>query len=161
MVSRYSSKAHQREGRISLFATTSNASTNQQTDSPGMSRIGSPDFGSTESLERASSPYESNPHIDYNAAMASQLESQNEETLNTMHMKISALKDLTTKMGDQINMSQHNLGSLGSNMESAGRRIRGNMKRMFVMAERSGINWKIWLMFFCVVFTFFFVVWLF
>lgn len=151
----HSSTARQREGRISLFATTPS---NQQQSYNNTSTTSS-DFNN--SLPPATSPYEKEPKRDYNAAMMSQLESQNEETVNIMHSKLTQLKDLSMKMGDEINKSKLNLGSLGSNMEAAGHRIRGNMKRMVIMAERSGISWKKWLAFFAIVFLFFLMAWLF
>ncbi|VEU19410.1 DEKNAAC100684 [Brettanomyces naardenensis] len=160
--SRYTSKVHQREGRMALFATTPGTTTpNGYSVNPSVNGKDPSTQIDPNDIARSSSPYEAEPRRDYNAAMLSQLESQNEETVNTMQSKISALKDLSLKMGDQINQSKLNLGSLGSNMEAAGHRIRGNMKRMFVMAEKTGISWKTWLLFFAIVFLIFFWVWLF
>ncbi|QPG76955.1 hypothetical protein FOA43_004349 [Brettanomyces nanus] len=159
----YSSKVHQREGRTALFSTipSSNSSASVNGGAGNVDSATPVDYDTDDSIGRSSSPYIKEPKRDYNAAMLSQLESQNEETVNVMQSKISALKDLSLKMGDQINQSRLNLGSLSSNMEAAGHRIMGNMKRMKIMADKTGISWKIWLGFFCFVFLIFFWVWLF
>lgn len=40
-------------------------------------------------------------------------------------------------------------------------RLRGTMNRMLVMAEKTGISWKVWLTFFAAVIMLFFYVWIF
>ncbi|ODV86966.1 hypothetical protein CANARDRAFT_27307 [[Candida] arabinofermentans NRRL YB-2248] len=182
--SRYSSKVHQREGRTSLFTTTQQqalsasqsptrsnqfyqqpiSSANSQTSISSINHQQSRHIINDESsFIRSSSPYENSntPKKDYNASLLSQLESQNDETVSIMGSKISALKNLSLKMGDEINKSKLNLNSFGGDMESTMNNVKGNFKRMIIMADKTGISWKIWLLFFGVIFFVFFWVWIF
>ncbi|KAG7773176.1 hypothetical protein KL930_004650 [Ogataea haglerorum] len=167
MSSRYSSKAHQREGRTALFSTVS------QPVSAAHSPIRTHNTSSATSLDnlrrqedpfaRPSSPYNTadTKKRDYNASLMSQLESQNDETVDLLGSKITALKDLSMMMGDEINKSRFNLSALGGDMELSKNRIKANLNRMAIMADKTGISWKIWLLFFTVIFWIFLWVWLF
>lgn len=145
MSSRYQSKVHQREGRTALFDTTG--------EEP-------PKLPADDDYERSSSPYTKEPKRDMNAAILSQLESQNEDTVNTMSSKIAALKGLSVKMGDQIRQSNLDLGELGSDFTVTSARIKNIVKQMTIMAEKTGIPLKVWLIFFVIVFLLFFWVWI-
>ncbi|KAH3661362.1 hypothetical protein OGAPHI_006769 [Ogataea philodendri] len=160
---RYSSKAHQREGRTALFSSTSQPVSASQ--SPSRQFNG----GSATSPQddpylngKSTSPYDGSEHKkkDYNASLMSQLESQNDETVGNLGSKIAALKSLSLMMGDEINKSKLNLSALGGDMDQTRNRIRTNFNKMVIMADKTGISWKIWLLFFTLVFWFFMWVWL-
>ncbi|ANZ73086.1 BA75_01699T0 [Komagataella pastoris] len=131
MFSRYSSNLHQRDNRSSLFET------------------------------RSASPYDDAPSKkDYKASLLSQLESQNEDELTTMSEKVLMLKNLGSRMGDEIKNSQLNIDDLHSTMTNTQTRLKNTFKRMMVMAKKTGISWKLWLLFFFLVWLWFFFVWL-
>lgn len=67
---------------------------------------------------------------------------------------------LTIAIGDEIRDTTH-MTDLESSFEGTRVRLRGNMKRMLRMAERTGVGWKVWLGFIFAVFLLFFYVWLF
>ena len=50
---------------------------------------------------------------------------------------------------------------MNDGFEATRLRLRGTMNRMMVMAEKSGIGWRLWLAFFAAVILLFFYVWLF
>jgi hypothetical protein len=52
-------------------------------------------------------------------------------------------------------------GFQNETFENTGIRLRGTMNRMLRMAERTGVGWKIWLLFFLAVSVLFWYVWLF
>ncbi|KAJ5090381.1 hypothetical protein N7532_009065 [Penicillium argentinense] len=96
----------------------------------------------------------------YSDAVLSSLESQNDAEVEGITSKVKMLKDLTLAIGDEIRDTAH-MNELESSFEGTRVRIRGNMKRMLRMAERTGVGWKVWLGFFLAVFLIFFYVWLF
>jgi len=49
---------------------------------------------------------------------------------------------------------------MNDTFESTRIRLRGTMNRMLRMAERSGVGWRVWLLFFVAVFFLFAYVWL-
>jgi blocked-early-in-transport protein 1 len=51
------------------------------------------------------------------------------------------------------------LGDLEENFEKAGAKLKNTFGRMMIMAERSGISWKVWLGLFAFIFIMFFYVW--
>ncbi|GME76784.1 unnamed protein product [Ambrosiozyma monospora] len=121
---------------------------------------------SQETFQRSASPYDINASVnkqqrDYSASAIAELESQSNEKLGMMSFKVSSLKELSMKMGDQIKNSKGSLANLNSDFDKAGSKIKGNMKRMYIMAEKSGIPLKVWFAFFAFVFFLFFYVWLF
>ena len=68
---------------------------------------------------------------------------------------------MTTAIGDEIRESSALAEKMNEGFDNTRVRLRGTMNRMLVMAERSGIPWKVWLGFFvAVIFTFLYV-WLF
>jgi blocked-early-in-transport protein 1 len=44
--------------------------------------------------------------------------------------------------------------------ENARTRLKGTFNRMMVMAERSGVGWRMWLLVFALIFLVFFYVWI-
>lgn len=50
---------------------------------------------------------------------------------------------------------------MNDSFDSTRQRLRGTMKRMLRMAERTGVGWKVWLAFFAAIILLFWYVWLF
>ncbi|KAJ5595871.1 hypothetical protein N7450_002329, partial [Penicillium hetheringtonii] len=96
----------------------------------------------------------------YSDAVLDSLESQNDAEVEGISSKVKMLKDLTIAIGDEIRDTTH-MTDLESSFEGTRVRLRGNMKRMLRMAERTGVGWKVWLGFLFAVFLLFFYVWLF
>lgn len=68
---------------------------------------------------------------------------------------------MTVAIGDEIRDSSALAGKMNDSFDNTRVRLRGTMNRMLVMAERTGIPWKVWLGFFAAVSMLFFWVWLF
>lgn len=68
---------------------------------------------------------------------------------------------MTTAIGDEIRESSALAEKMNQGFDNTRVRLRGTMNRMLVMAERSGIPWKVWLGFFAAVILIFMYVWLF
>lgn len=171
-MSRYSSKAHQRD-RQALFSAEDMSKSPSPSPMPsGMPMmINSIDStgisgglgGQVPSSVSVSSPYGSKQRSGYSASAQemAQLESQSEETVSIMKDKIGALRDLSLAMGTEINKSKRNLVELGEDMGVSSERIKYNMNRMRRFVEKSGVGWKVWLGFTVIVMWWFFWVWLF
>jgi blocked-early-in-transport protein 1 len=68
---------------------------------------------------------------------------------------------MTVAIGDEIRESSALAEKMNDTFDQTRVRLRGTMNRMLVMAERSGISWKVWLAFFGAVMLLFTYVWLF
>lgn len=68
---------------------------------------------------------------------------------------------MTTAIGDEIRDSSALADKMNERFDNTRVRLRGTMNRMLVMAERSGIGWRVWLGFFAAVILIFLYVWLF
>jgi blocked-early-in-transport protein 1 len=68
---------------------------------------------------------------------------------------------MTVAIGGEIRDSTALAEKMNDNFESTQRRLRGTMNRMLLMAERTGVGWKVWLAFFAAVIILFTYVWLF
>lgn len=98
----------------------------------------------------------------YSAAVLEELESQNDNTATTLlSQKVGQLKQLTIAIGDEIRDSSTLADQLNNTFENTGVRLKGTMRRMLRMAERTGVGWKVWLGFFAAVWMLFVWVWLF
>jgi blocked early in transport 1 len=75
--------------------------------------------------------------------------------------KVKMLKDLTVAMGDEIRDSSAMMDKMNDSFDNTRLRLRGTMNRMMIMAERTGVGWKVWLGFFAAVVFIFMYVWLF
>ncbi|KAK9471009.1 uncharacterized protein V1510DRAFT_234081 [Dipodascopsis tothii] len=140
--SRYTSTLHQRDARTQLFET----------------RAGSPGYGYSEDK---SAPFRSatpNARGQYSDTVMSGLESQNDNELEGLTARVRMLKTITTKIGDEVRDSTKLMTTLETGFESTQVRLKGTYKRMMVMADRSGIPFKYWLMFFGFVFFMFWLV---
>jgi len=68
---------------------------------------------------------------------------------------------MTMAIGDEIRESSALAEKMNDSFESTRVRLRGTMNRMLLMAERTGVGWKVWLGFFAAVCMLFTYVWLF
>ena len=68
---------------------------------------------------------------------------------------------MTTAIGDEIRESSALAEKMNDTFDSTRLRLRGTMNRMLVMAERTGVGWKVWLAFIAAVVLIFLYVWLF
>ena len=97
----------------------------------------------------------------YSDAVLSHLESQNDKELDGISGKVKMLKDLSVAIGDEIKSSTSLAETMNDSFDNTRVRLRGTMNRMLRMAEKTGVSWKVWLLFFCAVWTIFVYVWLF
>lgn len=68
---------------------------------------------------------------------------------------------MTVAIGDEIRESSALAEKMNEGFDQTRLRLRGTMNRMLVMAERTGVSWRVWLAFFAVVIFLFVYVWLF
>jgi blocked-early-in-transport protein 1 len=66
---------------------------------------------------------------------------------------------MTLAIGDEIRDSSALAEKMNDSFDSTRVRLRGTMNRMLLMAERTGVGWKVWLAFFAAVVFLFFYVW--
>jgi blocked early in transport 1 len=71
------------------------------------------------------------------------------------------MKEMSEAIGVEIRESSTLIENMNNNFESTRVKLKGTMNRMMIMAQRSGIGWRVWLMFFMLVFFLFTYVWLF
>lgn len=68
---------------------------------------------------------------------------------------------MTVAIGDEIRESSALAEKMNDGFDKTRVRLRGTMNRMLLMAERTGVGWKVWLAFFGAVILLFTYVWLF
>lgn len=105
----------------------------------------------------------SKPPTSYTStALLDHLEAQNETTQTSLlSSKVSQLKQLSIAIGDEIRDSSSLAQSINDGFENTSTKLKGTMKRMLRMADRTGVGWKVWLGFFAAVWCIFVYVWLF
>ncbi|OAA41397.1 Target SNARE coiled-coil domain protein [Metarhizium rileyi] len=140
-----SSTLHQRDSRSALFEGYDGGT---GTHSPSYHGHG----------YRAATP---NRKGQYSDAVLNELESQNEDQVAGILGKVRTLKDMTVAIGDEIRESSALADKMNDAFDNTRMRVRGTMNRMKIMAERTGVGWKVWLLFFAAVGMLFFYVWLF
>ncbi|CAJ2511539.1 Uu.00g071640.m01.CDS01 [Anthostomella pinea] len=106
-------------------------------------------------------PATPNSRGQYSDATLNELESQNDEHVAGILGKVKVLKEMTTAIGDEIRDSSALAEKMNESFDITRVRLRGTMNRMMVMAERTGVGWKVWLGFFAAVVMVFTYVWLF
>ena len=74
---------------------------------------------------------------------------------------MTQLKQLTIAIGDEIRDSSALADKMNESFDNTSVRLKGTMRRMLRMAERTGVGWRVWLGFFVAVFFLFAYVWLF
>ncbi|KAH8677427.1 hypothetical protein BX600DRAFT_449734 [Xylariales sp. PMI_506] len=177
MASRFNnSTLHQRDSRSALFegykggAAAADATRRQYTPSPssvggGYGYGGYPGsngngahLGAESRGFRSATP---NSRGQYDTATLDELESQNDQEVSGIMSKVKILKTLSVAMGDEIRDSSAMMDKMNDTFDSTRLRVRGTMNRMLLMAERTGVGWKVWLFFFTAVILIFLYVWLF
>ncbi|KAK1830771.1 hypothetical protein QBC39DRAFT_103338 [Podospora conica] len=106
-------------------------------------------------------PATPNARGQYSDAVLNELESQNDAQVDGILGKVRILKDMTMAIGDEIRDSSALADKMNDGFDRTRLRLRGTMNRMLVMAERTGVGWKVWLGFFAAVVLVFMYVWLF
>ncbi|KAK4181097.1 hypothetical protein QBC36DRAFT_318602 [Triangularia setosa] len=182
MASRFpSSTLHQRDSRSDLFKGYSGGpSSSSRTASPstfssqpgrgggygyggynsnnGSSSLGIGEGSSGNGGYRSATP---NRKGQYSDAVLNELESQNDAQVDGILGKVRILKDMTVAIGDEIRESSALAEKMNEGFDNTRLRLRGTMNRMMVMAERTGVGWRVWLGFFAAVIMLFVWVWLF
>ncbi|KAK0706809.1 hypothetical protein B0T26DRAFT_743955 [Lasiosphaeria miniovina] len=106
-------------------------------------------------------PATPNSRGQYSDAVLNELESQNDHQVEGILGKVKVLKDMTIAIGDEIRESSALAEKMNDSFDKTRLRLRGTMNRMLLMAERTGVGWKVWLGFFLAVIFLFSYVWLF
>ncbi|EAQ83972.1 hypothetical protein CHGG_10376 [Chaetomium globosum CBS 148.51] len=96
-----------------------------------------------------------------NDAVLNELESQNDQQVDGILGKVRLLKDMTVAIGDEIRDSSALAEKMNDGFDQTRLRLGRTMNRMMVMAERTGVGWRVWLAFFAAVIFLFVYVWLF
>ncbi|KIH91586.1 blocked early in transport 1 [Sporothrix brasiliensis 5110] len=176
-----SSNLHQRDPRSALFegytGPGADASANRRNMNASPSRFGTPGGspsgygygypggnGNGNGLAPQNGGYRSatpNKRGQYSDAVLNELESQNDSQIEGILGKVRVLKDMTVAIGEEIRESSALAEKMNDTFDATRVRLRGTMNRMLVMAERTGISWRIWLGFFFFVGLLFTYVWLF
>ena len=81
--------------------------------------------------------------------------------LTTILTIVVITMQLTVAIGDEIRDSSKMAEGMLDSFDNTGVRLKGTMKRMLRMAERTGVGWRVWLGFFAAVIFVFWYVWLF
>lgn len=68
---------------------------------------------------------------------------------------------MTIAIGEEIRESSALAEKMNDSFDNTRVRLRGTMNRMLIMAEKTGVGWKVWLLFFAAVGALFFYVWVF
>jgi blocked-early-in-transport protein 1 len=68
---------------------------------------------------------------------------------------------MSIAIGDEIRESSALAEKMNESFDKTRLKLRGTMNRMLVMAEKTGVGWKVWLLFFLAVALLFVYVWLF
>jgi blocked-early-in-transport protein 1 len=124
-----------------------------------------PSFSAYPSNQTTSTPKSTNGAPRGNGALSmaelEHMESQSDEQVSNILGKIGRLKDLTTQIGDEIRSSNNLVETMNDGFSVTSQRLKGTMRRMLRMAEKTGVGWRVWLGFFAVVVLLFWYVWLF
>ncbi|KAI0518430.1 hypothetical protein F5B22DRAFT_599191 [Xylaria bambusicola] len=172
MASRFGhSTLHQRDPRSALFEGYSGANSprRQASASPSPAALGGYGYNSGAGASaqhlgvenRGFRPATPNSRGQYSDAVLSELESQNDQQVEGILGKVKILKEMTVAIGDEIRDSTALAEKMNDTFDSTRVRLRGTMNRMLLMAERTGVGWKVWLGFFAAVIFIFCYVWLF
>ncbi|KAI0154378.1 hypothetical protein GGR57DRAFT_502584 [Xylariaceae sp. FL1272] len=169
MASRFgNSTLHQRDSRSALFEGYGGDATRRQASGSPSPALGGYGYNSGNSSHqhlgvesRSYRPATPNSKGQYSDAVLSELESQNDAQVQGIMGKVQMLKGMTIAIGDEIRDSSALAEKMNDAFDSTGNRLRGTMNRMKLMAQRSGIGWKLWLLFFAAVILIFTYVWLF
>ncbi|POR31869.1 Uncharacterized protein TPAR_07919 [Tolypocladium paradoxum] len=165
------SSLHQRDSRSALFeGYTGDPTTTRRTTTaspsggygyPGGSNGNGHASGGLGVERQSFRPATPNRKGQYSDAVLNELESQNDAQVAGILGKVKTLKDMTMAIGDEIRESSALAEKMNDTFDSTRLRLRGTMNRMLLMAERTGVGWRVWLGFFAAVIMLFAYVWLF
>ncbi|KAF7914384.1 uncharacterized protein EAF01_000790 [Botrytis porri] len=173
------SSLHQRDPRSALFENYNpGASSRNASSSPaprgygynagggvggysGGGYAGGGGYGEREDSAQGFRSATPNSRGQYSDAVLNELESQNNDQVEGIMGKVRQLKSMTIAIGDEIRESSALAEKMNDNFEGARVRIRGTMNRMLIMSQKTGVSWKVWILFFAAVFGLFFWVWVF
>ncbi|KAM3083032.1 protein transport protein bet1 [Clarireedia jacksonii] len=166
MSSRFNSTLHQRDPRSALFENYSGGSPARAASASPARGYGYPGVGAgAENGKAGVNAYGGfrsatpNSRGQYSDAVLNELESQNDEQVEGILGKVKQLKTMTIAIGDEIRESSALAEKMNDSFENTRVRIRGTMNRMLIMSQKTGVSWKVWLLFFAAVFGLFFWVW--
>ncbi|RPB26297.1 hypothetical protein L211DRAFT_781894, partial [Terfezia boudieri ATCC MYA-4762] len=145
---RYGSNLHQRDARSQLFGDHGGGGSS----GTGL-RAPSPGYG-----YRPATP---NSLGQYSASVLEELESQNDAQVEGLSAKVKMLKDITEAIGAEVRESSTLIQNMNDTFDNTRIRLRGTMNRMLIMAHRTGVGWRAWLLFIFTVIGIFWYVWLF
>jgi len=154
---------HQRDPRSALFENYSGGGSREATPpkSGGYGYQGGNTNGGLGAPAGSYRPATPNSRGQYSNAVLDELESQNDGQVEGILGKVKMLKDMTVAIGDEIRESSALAEKMNDSFDNTRVRLRGTMNRMLIMAEKTGVGWKVWLAFFAAVGFLFFYVWVF
>ncbi|KAF4466498.1 blocked early in transport 1 [Fusarium albosuccineum] len=170
------SSLHQRDSRSALFeGYTGDAASRRPVSASPSRRYGYGGYGAPSPSPLGAGGYDGgsaaargsfrsatpNRRGQYSDAVLNELESQNDAQVEGILGKVKVLKDMTVAIGDEIRESSALAEKMNDTFDSTRVRLRGTMNRMLLMAQRTGVGWKVWLAFFAAVIFLFIYVWLF
>jgi len=172
MASRFgASSLHQRDPRSALFEGYSGGAEDRvrnASSSPsrpgyggGYGYSGAANGGGLGVASPTYRPATPNSRGQYSDAVLNELESQNDGQVEGIMGKVRQLKDMTIAIGDEIRDSSALAEKMNDSFDNTRVRLRGTMNRMLLMAEKTGVGWKVWVGFFAAVCFLFFYVWVF
>ena len=85
-------------------------------------------------------------------------------TIPHLHLRTLIMclnRQITLAIGDEIRDSSALADTMNNSFDNTRVRLRGTMNRMLRMAERTGVGWRVWIIFFAAVTVLFWYVWLF
>ncbi|EPE08821.1 snare domain-containing protein [Ophiostoma piceae UAMH 11346] len=146
------SNLHQRDPRSALFEgyTGPGAESSRRTMNASPSRFGngtpggSPNGGygyGYPSGQQSNGFRSATPNR--NDAVLNELESQNDAHIEGILGKVRILKDMTVAIGDEIRDSSALAEKMNDTFDATRVRLRGTMNRMLLMAERTGVGWRV------------------
>ncbi|KAL6936526.1 related to Protein transport protein BET1 [Hanseniaspora guilliermondii] len=139
--------------RVNLFDSTFNTSHTTYTNSSNLRKANT--------VHNEDDDFNSAP-VDYSETLMNHLESQNDEEISGMHLRLKKLKNLSLKMNDEIDFSNNDIinnlnGTFGETVD----KLKNVMTKAKDMADRSRISFKTWLTVFFFVSLLFIYIWLF
>ncbi|PSR82254.1 hypothetical protein BD289DRAFT_437937 [Coniella lustricola] len=176
MASRFNSSLHQRDSRSALFeGYTGSGASSRRGATPSPNNVGggygygypgsangsAVNNGHLSVENRGFRPATPNKRGQYSDAVLNELESQNDTQVDGLLGKVRIIKDMSLAIGDEIRDSSALAEKMNDTFDQTRLRLRGTMNRMLVMAERTGVGWKVWLGFFAAVILLFIYVWMF
>ncbi|EGO05027.1 hypothetical protein SERLA73DRAFT_174064 [Serpula lacrymans var. lacrymans S7.3] len=87
------------------------------------------------------------------------LEGQNDTHMDTLHVKLRQLKDLTVGIRNEVRSSTAQFGQMNDAFSETSGILAGSFRRMNNMSQRQGCHWVGYIIFMTIVFWFFVLVW--